>query len=302
MQSIILAPAAFGAALLLVAPPATAQLAGNGNSPVAVVAVADTTRPDTASAPSAARPIVRPPALLDRRDLLIGATFTAAAVAMFPIDDRLARWSQAPARQDNAALKGALLGAEWWVETGTLVVGAGLWASGIMTRKRPIAESGFHTLAAIGVTSQITSVLKGAFGRSRPYVTADSMSNDFQWGTGFRAGTDRRSFPSGHTSSGFAFATAMSHEIREHWPRAGRIATPLLYAGATAAGAARIYQDKHWASDVAMGAAVGIVSARATLRFLHGRPQNLFDRLALGATIMPDGQGGGTVAFSVPVK
>jgi membrane-associated phospholipid phosphatase len=150
------------------------------------------------------------------------------------------------------------------------------------------------------VSSQATQLLKNSFGRARPYATGDSLAHDFDWGAGFSAGTDRRSFPSGHTSHAFAFATAMSHEINRAWPRAGKVASPLLYAGATAAGLARVYHDKHWASDVALGAGVGILSARTTLRFLHGRPNNLLDRVLLRTTVTPNANGGAIVGVSIP--
>jgi membrane-associated phospholipid phosphatase len=264
--------------------------------------VADSLVRDSAQTAAPANIRVPVPSVFTKRDLAIATGFTAAGVALFSVDGAIARWAQHPTQQNNGSLKGAMHGAEWAVERGSLITAAGLWGTGLVTRNRTVAGMGFHTLAAMGVSSQLTNVLKGAFGRSRPYVTPDTMSHDWDMGAGFSQGTDRRSFPSGHTSQAFAFATALSHEINHAWPRAGKIATPVLYAGATAAGVARIYHDKHWASDVALGAAVGILSARATIRFLHGRPDNFFDRIALHTTIVPDGKGGGTLAIRVPTK
>lgn len=244
---------------------------------------------------------IRPPSIFSKKDLAITAGFTAGALALMPLDRSIAEWSRAPRQQENGALKGAMAGIERVYEAGPVVAGASLWALGLATRNRPVAEMGFHTLAAVAVNQQVTTVLKGAFGRTRPYAAGDSLSHDWNWGQGFSGGGERRSFPSGHTSNAFAFATVLSHEISQNWPKAGRIATPLLYAGAAGAAYARVYHDKHWASDVAVGAAIGIVSARSTLRFLHGRPNNWFDRLGLNASIVPDGRGGGTLAVSIPV-
>ncbi|HYD53903.1 MAG TPA: phosphatase PAP2 family protein [Gemmatimonadaceae bacterium] len=245
---------------------------------------------------------VRPPAIFKKRDLAMVGSFSAGALALMPLDRSIARWSRDPQRQGHDALRTAMEGIETGFELGPLVAGAGLWATGLATRNRTVADMGFHTLAVLGVNQQVTHLLKGAFGRSRPYVTGDSTSTDWRWGSGFREGTDRRSFPSGHTSQAFAFATVMSHEISRTWPRAGKVVTPILYAGAAGAGYARVYHDKHWASDVALGAAVGMLSANATLRFLHGRPNNWLDRVALNTRIVPDGRGGTTVAVSLPTK
>jgi membrane-associated phospholipid phosphatase len=273
---------------------ADSSLVVQSGAPAAAAHV-DTAASDAASA-SARR--LSPPAIIGRRDLALAAGFTAAAVALFPLDRQITAWMRSPERLDNAVLKGTMAGAEWGVEKGSLIAAAGLWGTGLAARNRTVAEMGFHTLASIAVTQQVTQLLKGAFGRSRPYYSADSMPNDWQWGTGFGQ-SDRRSFPSGHSSLAFASATALSHELSQAWPKAGRVATPLLYAGATGAALARVYHDQHWASDVTLGAAVGILSARATLRLLHGRPGNVLDRVALHTRIVPRADGA-TVAVTLP--
>jgi membrane-associated phospholipid phosphatase len=64
-------------------------------------------------------------------------------------------------------------------------------------------------------------------------------------------------FPSGHTATAFLGATLLSHEYghKSVWiPIAG-------YSVATATGALRILNNKHYASDVVVGAAVGILAA-----------------------------------------
>ena len=65
------------------------------------------------------------------------------------------------------------------------------------------------------------------------------------------------SFPSGHTATAFMGATLLAHEYghKSVWiPIAG-------YSVATATGVLRILNNKHYASDVLVGAAIGIVSA-----------------------------------------
>jgi membrane-associated phospholipid phosphatase len=79
----------------------------------------------------------------------------------------------------------------------------------------------------------------------------------------------------------FTFASVVSGETAHRWPRAHRVVAPLAYAAATGVGLARMYNDKHWASDVALGAAIGTLSGRIVLRYAHGRPGNLLDRIAL---------------------
>lgn len=73
------------------------------------------------------------------------------------------------------------------------------------------------------------------------------------------------SFPSGHSASAVAFATAVALEHR----RAGAVLAPL------AAGVAysRVHTGVHWPSDVAAGAAIGVGAAFATTHWWPRRPE-----------------------------
>jgi hypothetical protein len=66
------------------------------------------------------------------------------------------------------------------------------------------------------------------------------------------------SFPSGHTASAFAAAEFLKQEYKDVSPWYG-------YAGyfvATATGTLRMYNNKHWFSDVVAGAGFGIASTK----------------------------------------
>ena len=68
------------------------------------------------------------------------------------------------------------------------------------------------------------------------------------------------SFPSGHTSVAFTGATALYLEYRDSNPF-------LAYSGfgfSTATGILRVTNNKHWASDVLVGAGIGMLSAQLT--------------------------------------
>lgn len=71
-------------------------------------------------------------------------------------------------------------------------------------------------------------------------------------------GSARNSFPSGHTATSF-MAAAMLHEEygwRSPWFSLGG------YAIAAATGISRIINNRHWATDVIAGAAIGILSVK----------------------------------------
>lgn len=66
------------------------------------------------------------------------------------------------------------------------------------------------------------------------------------------------SFPSGHTATVFASAELLKQEYGERYPWLGYTG----YAVATATGALRMYNNRHWFSDVVAGAGFGILSTK----------------------------------------
>jgi hypothetical protein len=86
------------------------------------------------------------------------------------------------------------------------------------------------------------------------------------------------SFPSGHTASAFAAAEFLYQEFKYKSPWIG-------YAGyfvATATGTLRLYNNKHWFSDVVAGAGFGIASTKLGYliyphlkRLIGGQKKNL---------------------------
>lgn len=71
-------------------------------------------------------------------------------------------------------------------------------------------------------------------------------------------GSANNSFPSGHTATTFMGAELVRIEYGEEYPWLSVGA----YAIATTVGVLRVYNDRHWFTDVFAGAGVGILSAR----------------------------------------
>ncbi|WP_233545727.1 phosphatase PAP2 family protein [Parabacteroides sp. AM08-6] len=69
-------------------------------------------------------------------------------------------------------------------------------------------------------------------------------------------GSNRRSFPSGHSATAFMTATMMHKEYggRSPWYSIG------AYTVATATGVSRMMNNRHWLSDVMVGAGIGILT------------------------------------------
>ncbi len=70
-------------------------------------------------------------------------------------------------------------------------------------------------------------------------------------------GSTRTSFPSGHTATAFMAATILHREYGHRSPWY----SILGYAAATATGVTRQLNNRHWVSDIMVGAGIGILSA-----------------------------------------
>lgn len=71
-----------------------------------------------------------------------------------------------------------------------------------------------------------------------------------------RPNGSKNSFPSGHTSNAFALAGILHHELKNSSP----ILSYSGYVLATTTGAFRVLNNKHWVSDVLVGAGVGMLT------------------------------------------
>jgi membrane-associated phospholipid phosphatase len=108
-----------------------------------------------------------------------------------------------------------------------------------------------------------------------------------------------RSFPSGHATSAFAAAAAVSSETSRWWPETRWIIGPILYTGAALTGVSRMYNNRHWASDVLVGAGIGTFAGLKVVRYHHTHPGNRLDKWLLAGSLVPTDDGGHTLRWSI---
>jgi membrane-associated phospholipid phosphatase len=190
--------------------------------------------------------------------LLLGATVAGTASSL----DRRAQWGMggfAPGFSSAASTAG---GSKVMVPAAVGLFAAGRLA-GEGSRFRAFT---YDATQAFIVNGAYTMALKSLASRTRP------------------DGSDTLSFPSGHTSTAFAWATV----ARAHY--GWKVGAP-SYLAATAIGLSRITTDKHHLSDVLAGATIGYVTGRTVVR-VNG-PARRRSTFALHPAADPAGRGVG---------
>jgi PAP2 superfamily protein len=141
-----------------------------------------------------------------------------------------------------------------WIQTSNSVyfvplsIAAAQMTYGLIANDKRSRDNSLQTLLSVGIGVVASQAMKNAFNRTRPQYKYSSEIFSLS-----RANT--KSFPSGHTTMAFATATTLTLEYKKWY-----IAVP-AYAWATGVAYSRMYEGKHYPSDVLAGAVLGVGSA-----------------------------------------
>ena len=105
-----------------------------------------------------------------------------------------------------------------------------------------------HNLLDMTILYGLSSILAGGIISKTKIITARERPDH----------SNNRSFPSGHTQTAFVAAEFLHQEYKNQsvWISIGG------YSAAAFVGIARVYNNKHWVSDVVAGAGIGILSTK----------------------------------------
>ncbi|HEY4304227.1 MAG TPA: phosphatase PAP2 family protein [Gemmatimonadaceae bacterium] len=251
--------------------------------------------PALAQAPIAASPDRH---LFTWEDAALGASFVVGTFAIRPLDKTAARALQRPDRQTRSFYRRSASFVRTVAQPGSTLIGLSMYGAGRLTSNDRLAAVGLHGTEALFLGAAVGTVMKDFFGRARPFVdTTGPNPDDWQIGRGWDRGDRYQSFPSGHTTAAFAAAGAVTAETSAYWPGATYfLIGPVLYTGAALVGVSRMYNNRHWASDVIMGAAIGTFAGMKVVRYSHIHPNNKPDQWLLNTNWVPCT---GQVAFSI---
>ncbi len=136
------------------------------------------------------------------------------------------------------------------------VIPMAMYGLGWMHQNPRLQEGGVLAGEALTDSLILNTALKYSFRRERPDV-------DQSGGRFFRSGWGADSFPSGHAMASWALASTIAHR----YP--GWLTQLTVYSLATAASLPRITAEKHFPSDVVVGASLGWLIGREVFNRRH---------------------------------
>lgn len=160
----------------------------------------------------------------------------------------------------------------------------GLGTYGLIFKNQKIKTTTLLATQAYITAGALESVLKFVSGRTRPSFYDDGKEAEPKFlGPFSKTAKDINgknvysSFPSGHTTVAFAAATVFASEYKDK-----PIVPIIAYSVASLIGASRITENKHWTTDVFVGAAVGFLAGKQVVNNYHryaklkapGQPKN----------------------------
>jgi len=150
--------------------------------------------------------------------------------------------------------------------TSATVFSSGTYLAGLFLENNDIRITGRLIIESLVVSGLITQVLKISIGRSRPYLNEGNTQFNL-----FETEDKYFSLPSGHSTISFAIATVYSQQIDTWWAYAA------TYSFASVTSFARIYKDKHWVSDIVLGAIIGTLGGTLAVESEKNREQKSQD-------------------------
>jgi membrane-associated phospholipid phosphatase len=220
---------------------------------------------------------------LKAKDVLVWGAILAGTGIMIANDEAIyrnfKRYQNTHPWVDSISPNITLLG-DWSVACG---ISGLFFLEGTIFKDKKARHTGLMAWETLLHTGLLIQLIKHLAGRQRPEVEngVDYWHGPAaffrRYSEGYYSNYD--SFPSGHTITVWGLATVIAENYKNHfW-------VPVAcYSLATLTGLSRLTEDKHWFSDVFLGAALGFTIGKMVVR-------NQNRRLQLTPAVTPGGMG-----------
>ena len=193
--------------------------------------------------------VVTSPARISKQDLPVIGAVAAGGLALYSLDGQIRHvFHRSGSRLNDEISEQAEKLGNGGYDAAIVAAYGGL---GLLLKDDRMRDTALLAAESFLAANAAGTLLKYTAGRARPY--AEDGKRRF---TPFRFKSARTSFPSGHTVSAFSLASVFA--ARSEY----RAVKVLVYSLASSVALQRVYADKHWASDVLAGAALGTAVGR----------------------------------------
>lgn len=184
------------------------------------------------------------PSNWDSKDWQTIALISAGTILLIPLDKTIHDELQ---KNQNYYHSVPIEAGRIWGEIYTTgIIGGTTGLIGLAGKDKNLQRISYEIFQTALYAGSITVLLKALLGRARPYTKSGS--------TNFNPVTllndDFHSLPSGHSTLGFTLSTILSKNFESDF------AKTIIYLPAILTAVSRMYQDKHWLSDVFLGATI----------------------------------------------
>lgn len=135
---------------------------------------------------------------------------------------------------------------------------AGMYVAGVITHDRNLEHGSLMAAKSLIISTVIYATIKSVIRRGRPTY----YDSPFGFEPPFTNDKQHTSFPSGHSLTVMTVATAMAELYGKDHPWVPWVA----YGIAGLTGATRLYENRHWSSDVWVGLALGHFVTKSIFR------------------------------------
>ena len=149
-------------------------------------------------------------------------------------------------------------GFEYGSPTNNYIITGAVYTTGLIIKNEKLRRTGVLLISSASTAGLLQQIMKSAIGRARPLSGLSKDTFNPLWG----AGKDFHSFPSGHAVLAMTNAHAIAKQFKNIWVKSG------IYTLGSIPAISRLWEGKHWLSDVVFSVAISIFTVESIDRYL----------------------------------
>ncbi len=149
-------------------------------------------------------------------------------------------------------------GFEYGSPANNYMITGGVYLTGLIIKDKKLRRTGVLLMSSATAAGLLQQFLKSAIGRARPLSGYSKDTFNPLWS----GDKDYHSFPSGHAMLAMTNAHAIAKQFKSLWVKGG------IYTLGAIPAVSRLWEGKHWLSDVVFSVFISIFTVEAIDRYL----------------------------------